>query len=387
MAVGTRPAACASPRISVILNLDDLPKKQPVLHDQEYGDMSLGKSNTIFIGGIAHGVSHAFALPHCGERADEQALGTSIMGWGNHTYREERRGEGKGSFLTLASAMRLAGNPLFNGSDKGSGKKTELQSCDLILSTNLTRADLAGKRGALRLAGTVAGSPQIYGVVAYFDSALVGGYRAPTACSVPDAQGKFRHRDQRFEALRRRRIARRVLSCERRGVRKRRLGFSVTPEGSVDISQWEMRQALQPVADAVGNDDPTAARAALAGLEKSQAPEPAKIIARKLLATLEDKAKPSPASVPPEVTELPLGDCQPEIAKVGWLTPAANRIPANDEIKSPLLDSGKIHATGLFAHAPSCYVFDLGGNWKTLARRGRIACRFLNPARLRNSFS
>jgi len=31
-----------------------------------------------------------------------------------------------------------------------------------------------------------------------------------------------------------------------------------------------------------------------------------------------------------------------------------------------LLDSGEIHATGLYAHAPSRYVYDLGGKWKTL---------------------
>jgi hypothetical protein len=30
------------------------------------------------------------------------------------------------------------------------------------------------------------------------------------------------------------------------------------------------------------------------------------------------------------------------------------------------LDSGKIYATGLWAHSPSRYVFDLGGKWKSL---------------------
>ncbi len=81
---------------SVILNLDDLPKKQPVLHDQEYGDMSLGKFNTIFIGGIAHELGHAFALPHCGERADEQALEHFHHGLGQSylSRRKTRRRQG-----------------------------------------------------------------------------------------------------------------------------------------------------------------------------------------------------------------------------------------------------------------------------------------------------
>src|SRR5262249_8203089 len=100
-------------------DLNNLKKTQPKLNDGEYGDMSLGKHTTIFLGGIAHELGHAFALPHCGERWDEKALGTSLMGVGNHTYREELRGEGKGSFLTMASALRLASRPLFNGSVKG----------------------------------------------------------------------------------------------------------------------------------------------------------------------------------------------------------------------------------------------------------------------------
>ena len=79
-------------------NLDNLSKKTPRLNDGEYGNMSLGKHTTIFLGGIAHELGHAFALPHSGERQDEKELGTSLMGGGNHTYREERRGEGKGSF-------------------------------------------------------------------------------------------------------------------------------------------------------------------------------------------------------------------------------------------------------------------------------------------------
>ena len=31
-----------------------------------------------------------------------------------------------------------------------------------------------------------------------------------------------------------------------------------------------------------------------------------------------------------------------------------------------MLDSGKIFATGLYAHSPSRYVFNLGGKWKML---------------------
>ena len=67
---------------TVIQNLEDIPRNVPILNDDQYCDMSLGKFNTIFIGSIAHELGHAFALPHCGERWDEKLRGTSLMGIG-----------------------------------------------------------------------------------------------------------------------------------------------------------------------------------------------------------------------------------------------------------------------------------------------------------------
>jgi hypothetical protein len=91
---------------------------------------------------------------------------------------------------------------------------------------------------------------------------------------------------------------------------------------------------------------------------------------------LENEPKAAPSDVSPEVTEVALGDLRPESAEVGWLKPTANRIPLNGQIESPLLDSGKIHATGLYAHAPSRYVFDLGGKWKSLRGEGGLHTAF-----------
>ena len=44
------------------------------------------------------------------------------------------------------------------------------------------------------------------------------------------------------------------------------------------------------------------------------------------------------------------------------------------------MDSGKIYATGLFAHAPSRYVFDLGGKWKTLRGEAGLHTAFQGDA-------
>jgi len=125
-------------------------------------------------------------------------------------------------------------------------------------------------------------------------------------------------------------------------------------------------EVLEPLIVEMIREDVDAARKALLKIEQSSATELEKTVARRLVAALENEPKPAPADVPPAVIELPLGDARPELAEVGWLKPAGNRIPLSAEMPSPLLDSGKIYATGLSAHSPSRYVFNLGGKWKTL---------------------
>jgi hypothetical protein len=140
-------------------------------------------------------------------------------------------------------------------------------------------------------------------------------------------------------------------------------------------------EALDPLIRAVLKQDAAAAHAELVRIEQSSAAELNKTVAQKLVATLDDEPKPTPADAPPEVVKMPLGDARPELAEVGWLMPTANRIPLNGQIESPLLDSGKIYATGLYAHAHSRYVYDLNGKWKTLRGEAGLHTAFQPYAR------
>jgi hypothetical protein len=60
-------------------------------------------------------------------------------------------------------------------------------------------------------------------------------------------------------------------------------------------------------------------------------------VGRKLIATLSSDDKLKPADVPATVAQFALGDAQATNAEVGWLKPAANRIPPNDQITRPFL--------------------------------------------------
>jgi hypothetical protein len=48
----------------------------------------------------------------------------------------------------------------------------------------------------------------------------------------------------------------------------------------------------------------------------------------------------------------------------------------NEQIESPLLDSGMVYASGLFAHAPSRYVYSLGGKWNRLRGQAGLHTAF-----------
>jgi hypothetical protein len=141
---------------------------------------------------------------------------------------------------------------------------------------------------------------------------------------------------------------------------------SPLPGDMIPFLQATRVEALEPVIKAVLQHDAGAARSELLVLEQGNASELNKTVAKKLAATLGNEPKPTPDSVPTEVIELALGDAKPVVAEVGWLKPAANCIPPGDDIHSPLLDSGRIYATGLYAHSPSRYVFELGGKWQQL---------------------
>lgn len=142
-----------------------LPSKQPGGYFN--GPCSLGKFNSHYIGGAAHELGHAFGLAHDAERAiDGQRKGRSLMGRGNHTYGEERRREGLGSFLTPASALALSLHPLFS----------RKQPDPTVPKFTIPELEGMTSTGSLTLSGRIAGdTPKAAGLVAYNDPQAESG--------------------------------------------------------------------------------------------------------------------------------------------------------------------------------------------------------------------
>ncbi len=182
---------------ATILDPAKLPDKGDKFDDQQYGHISVGKYNSIFIGGAAHEIGHALGLPHDKESAWQPGLGRSLMGSGNRTYRDDLRGEDKGSFLSLAEALRLASHPMFSGSDRGLHDRPHCKLADLHAEV---------RDGAVVLTGRIESAVQPYAAVVYNDAMVPANfskgqfqdYNSTTWLAAVDAQDRFTVKVEQF---------------------------------------------------------------------------------------------------------------------------------------------------------------------------------------------
>lgn len=342
------------------LDSTNLKLKQPMIRDGQYGRISLGKHNSIFIGGIAHELGHALGLPHCRARPDEAVRGTALMGSGNRTYGDELRDEGQGSFLTLAHALRLASHPQFSGSIKGMGDRTK---------ATLDNLSITAEGKSIHVSGTFTGEPPVYAVVAYFDPAGGGDYNSTTATAVPADDGSFHLSTDALTTGKQGEL--RLFPLHVNGSTARQMSstrfrypYSVSVDGGPDLSAIQLRSDLAPVLAALAeNDRQKAAQLAT----EIKAPKAA-AVARRL--TRPTKPTQTPAEYDGSPSTVALTSLKPESSHVGWGRPAFDRVPE----QSPLLESsGKIFETGIYAHAPARHVYRVAKKWKQLTGKVGLA--------------
>lgn len=333
---------------------------KPLIQDGEYGRISLGKHNSIFIGGIAHELGHALGLPHCMERPDEAYRGTALMGSGNRTYGDEVRGEGKGSFITFAHALRLASHPQFSGSVKGMDVKPSLDVSEFSISAD---------KQSIHVSGKVVGEPPVYAVVAYFDPEGRGDYDAKTATAVPDENGQFSLSCDALTPGRKGEL--RVFPLHANGSAgmqmsrtKFRYPYSVNADGTPDVSSIEIRQELEPFVSSLASNRREIAQELSSKLKH---PTSVAIAARLLKPGLQGI---SPGQLNLNVKRSKLTDFSPSSAKVGWARPTYDRIPD----RSMLVEAnGQLFVTGIYAHAPATHVYELDHRWKRFTGKVGLA--------------
>ena len=329
--------------------------KDQHITDRQYGRISLGKYNSIFVGGVCHELGHALGLPHCKESAAERAIrGTALMGSGNRTYGDELRGEGRGSFLELPHALKLAVHPLFSGLVK---------QMELKATAEFSGWELTPDSSGLRVRGRVKANLPVFAVIAYADPDGGSDYDAENAAAIPADDGSFTlhlprpEKRDRFASLRF--VAVCVNGAATAGnwaANALSLRCRIGADSTYDIAPAIER--LQLRASAAAFMQGTLAEAQLVKLSPR-----VQSALHRLKKPDSANGKPAPSEVASDIAEIALSDTSPRTAQTGWGGVHFDRNAEGQPLEGP----NGVFTHGLYAHADSLHEYQLDGKWEKFA--------------------
>jgi len=324
-----------------------------------HGYCSIGQFNSHYVGGVAHELGHALGLPHEREGKNDPR-GKSLMGGGNHTYGQEKRKQGRGSFLSAASALPLSSHPLFTGN-----RSTSEASC----SSKLIDLQTSFKDNTFILSGRLTTKPAARGIAAYNDwETIKDDYDALGLTSSIDKDGAFRFA---INELQPGKWALRLRVCHENGGRSSfAFNYTVDAQGKPDLAplreRWQLSEAAR--ARAAGDLRTVEAIASAVAASASANSITARKVAhlRRLLKPATPKKLPD---VPASLKHVPVSDLAFTAATTGWGAPLRNEVIAEEEQGCFLEVDGQFFEQGLYAHAPACHTLDLAKGWKRLQSR------------------
>lgn len=338
--------------------LDPLRFRDPTpIFDGEYGRITVGRHNSIFIGGVIHELGHALSLPHCRQRPDESECGTALMGSGNRTYAQQLRNEGRGTFLTLAHAFRLAALPVFNSTSPPSINRRPDADFEILKI-------FASEDRLVQIQGRVLCDIPIHAVVAYFDPDGGGDYDALTISAVPDRNGHFAMRSSLLAANTAGEL--RLVTCHVSGATSTQsMRYQIDESGQPVLKTIRLNLELNPMIDALraGNTQEAKRQLAVLAAGDSELEQ----IGLQVLDRFIDPVIIGPvdsAKTSGPARQLFLTDLQPASAKVGWQRPTYDEVPSEERLLSV---GGDYFARGIYAHAPARHVYDLNGEWNRIS--------------------
>lgn len=317
---------------------------------------SIGKFNSLYIGGIAHELGHGLGLPHVCQKLADRQRGTALMGAGNHTWGQEQRGEGPGTFLTTASAMQLSTNHLLADDLKEPGGRATCRLEELD-------ADWSG--GRLTLSGRLVADPPVYGVIVFNDDyARAADYDAVGWTTDVGEDGRF---TVDIEEFRPGRFQLRLMACHGNGQKNRfDVDYKVNAEGHPDPGVF-LGLLLPEAVRAYGSGDRPGAQAiAKSILAKNASENETTRKAQHLMTLFEARELMPPTDVPEGQKSVALTDLEFLEESVGWRRPMRDRVPIENGGTCFLEVGGRFAERGLYAHAPSRYVVKIGKAWKRL---------------------
>ncbi len=343
-------------------------------HNYQRLKMTVAQLNSWYLGGVAHELGHALGLPHDNGGVAEKSFGTSIMGGGNLTYRQEIWGGGNPehhlgvwagkapTYLGLASALQLASHPLFSGSDHGRWNDTP---------GDFKNLDFSVTNGAFQIQGVLTGAVPPYAVIAYaWPKSASSDHGAVTFPAIVtngtftlDLAGLHPENWSAWNL----RLAR--LYCNGASIR-RHFWIQFDSEGKPDLATLEMAQVVGRAEEAVMRHSPNA-QSLLCDSAIAAAPSPETQKRLRLLRSVLEPATPFDLASVQGNTAF-LSDAAWTDAKVGWGQVARNHYWFDDKIQNGvfLTLSGQVYDKGLYAHSSSRYLFPLDQKWNTFTAIG-----------------
>ena len=314
--------------------------------------VSIGQFNTHYIGGVAHELGHAFGLPHDCEKEDEKAKrGTSLMGGGNHTYGNELRGQGLGTFLSAASALQLSTVRTFAGNLSGSRDRAAWRIDDMAATH---------KDGKITFTGRFLATPPVIGIIAYNDDANIDGdYDAKTWTTKPDAGGRF---SIEIGDLKPTAYQLRLVAVHEGGQKSQNVfNYAVHAEGP-DLSMFDKSLPIEDIRNAFLAGNQNRLDEILAELTVKYPNSAVQRLAKHFSNLLKGTFPQVDLLIQSaDVRKVDLTWAQFASAHTGWGDPQRGSVPEDGFLQV----GGTFFESGFYAHAASSYNFDLGGNWKT----------------------
>jgi hypothetical protein len=333
-----------------LLDAASLPSKEP--GGYYHGRCSIGQFNSHYIGGVAHEMGHAFSLPHdCQLNSESQPLGTSLMGSGNHPYGKEERNEGKGTFLSASTAMRLSKVRAFAGDLPDANKWEQMR---------FVRFAARYANNEIMLAGQVADTPPLVGIIAYNDNENIGAdYDAKSWVAKLDDRRQFRLTIGELEQAP---YQLRLVGVHVNGMTSSiNVRYTVGKDGP-DIAAVNAMVPLQQLKETWLAKDKDKLRNMIASLEKRGESYAELLRKAKHLEQLWNLPAPkSPATIPANQMSFDLSDAEFVEAKTGWGGVRRRMVP-----EDVLIEIGdNFFESGLYAHAPSLFRVRLDKKWET----------------------
>ncbi|MDB6152218.1 MAG: hypothetical protein JWL90_671 [Chthoniobacteraceae bacterium] len=316
-------------------------------------EQTVAKFNSMYLGGTAHELGHGLGLSHDSGNPEEKSFGTSLMGSGNLTYRQEVWGGGAPVYLSRASILQLASHPLITGSDRGRWD---------AIGGNFTSLLYSVEKGDLKIQGQAAGNIPPYAVIAYVWPASQSTDHGARTFPVGLTDGGFTLvlNGLRPDSYHLKLAALHVNG----GTTTREYNFQFDAKGAPDAAALNASWITSRAENAVMKRD---ANAQTLLTDDAIAAAPAGLVQRKLqlLRTVLKPVQPLDLATATEESVF-LSDAAWSDAKVGWGSVARNFFWFDQNIQNGVFLTlrGQFYDKGLYAHSPSRYLFAVDQKWK-----------------------